>query len=237
MKNFIIIPTYNERKSIVRLVPKIFELYPDIHVLVADDNSPDGTGNVVREMMNTWKNLSLYARPGKAGLARAYLDSIKKLLSEESDIGFIITMDSDSSHDPIIIRDMQKYISEYDLVIGSRYVPGGKFLNKSYRRQLLSRGGNLYARTIVGSSIRDITAGFNCFRADLLRKYNLNSIHSVGYAFLVEMKVTALRLGARMKEIPIVFLDRDAGESKLSYSDIFEGIIAPWRLRFPQRQK
>jgi len=233
-KDFIIIPTYNEKQNIERLIPVIFKLYPDIHIMVVDDNSPDETSEIVKGMAGQYKNLFLNLRPRKLGLASAYLETIQKLLNENNDIRSIITMDADFSHDPVVIERMLKEISNYDLVIGSRYIPGGGIKNWGIRRRILSRGGNLYARSVIGLPTRDLTTGYQCFRKELLEKYDFNSIHSTGYAFLMEMKAIAYTLKARTKEVPITYMERTVGKSKISNRIIYEGIIAPWRIRFSQ---
>ena len=233
-KDFIIIPTYNERKNMERLIPAIFNLYPDINVLVADDNSPDGTLEEIKILTEIYQNLSYYSRPRKLGLAGAYLDSFRKLLKENNKLGNIITMDADFSHAPEVIKEMLAQISGYDLILGSRYIKGGGVKNWSLARRMLSRTGNMYARAITGMPIYDLTTGFQCFKAELLKKYDFSKIQSTGYAFLIEMKVAAYKLGGKIKEIPITFNDRTEGKSKLSNRIIYEGLIAPWKIRFSE---
>lgn len=232
MKDFIVIPTYNERKNIERLIPAVFNLYPEINVMVVDDNSPDGTLDEIKKLALKYQNLSYFSRPKKLGLASAYINSFKKLFEKFGDLGSIITMDADFSHDPAVIKEMLNKISNYDLILGSRYVKDGSVKDWSFSRKLLSRGGNIYARFVTGTPICDLTTGFQCFRADLLKRYDFDKIQSNGYAFLMEMKVIAHKLGAKIKEIPITFTDRTEGKSKLSNHIIYEGLIAPWRLRF-----
>jgi len=227
--DFIITPTYNERNNIRALVEKIFTLYPAIHIMVVDDNSPDGTAEVVKDLQQKYPNLRLKQRAGKLGLASAYLESIKDILREYKDIRAIITMDADLSHDPAVIGTMLKELEIYDLVLGSRYVKGGGVKNWALWRRILSRGGNLYARIVTMSHMHDLTTGFHCYRAELLRRYNIDSIEANGFAFLIEMKITAERLGAKIKEIPIIFPGRKDGQSKLSNHIIYEGLILPWR--------
>jgi len=229
MIDFIITPTYNERNNIRALVNKIFALYPAIHVLVVDDNSPDGTAAVVKELQLKYPNLHLKQRMSKLGLASAYLESFKDVLQEYHDVRAIITMDADLSHNPTVIGTMLKEIENYDLVLGSRYVKGGGVKNWELWRRLLSRGGNFYARIVTQSSIHDLTTGFHCYRAKLLRHYDLDDIEAMGFAFLIEMKITAERLGAKIKEFPIIFPGRTDGQSKLSNNIIHEGLIVPWR--------
>ena len=232
MRKVVVIPTYNEQGNVSRLIPRLFELYPEVGVFIVDDNSPDGTGETVRNLMQKFKNLHFHSRPRKMGLASAYKEAIRKILSENQDIESIITMDADLSHDPGIIHIMLNQITDYDLIIGSRYVPGGSFQNWTWWRKLLSRCGNIYARLICGAPIHDMTGGFHCFRASLLKQYDFDKIRSTGYSYQIEIKMNAYRLGARIKEIPITFVDRSEGQSKLSNATVLEGIIAPWRIRF-----
>lgn len=230
MIDFIIIPTYNERNNIRVLVEKIFVLYSAIHILVVDDNSPDGTALVVNDLQLTYPNLHLKQRVGKLGLASAYLESFKDVLGNYPQVKNIITMDADLSHDPAVIGTMLKEIESYDVVIGSRYVRGGGVKNWELSRRILSLGGNWYARLVTMSAIHDLTAGFVCYRTELLKRYDFNSIKSAGYGYQMEMKITAHRLGARIKETPIIFGPRIEGQSKISNHIIYEGLIVPWRL-------
>lgn len=227
--DFIITPTYNECNNIRTLVEQIFTLYPAIHVLVVDDNSPDKTALMVKELQQKYPNLHLKERASKLGLASAYLESFKDVLRDYPSVRTIITMDADLSHNPVTVGIMLKEIENYDLVLGSRYVKGGGVKNWTLWRKILSRGGNFYARLVTGSNIHDLTTGFHSYRADLLRKYDLNSVKATGFAFLIEMKITAERLKARIKEIPIIFPGRIDGQSKLSNRIIHEGLIVPWR--------
>jgi len=230
MRDYIITPTYNECNNIVRLVEQIFTLYPEIHVLVVDDNSPDGTAQVVKTLQQKYPNLHLKQRPGKLGLSSAYIEAMKEILAEFQDIRSIITMDADLSHDPAVIGTMLKAIGSYDLVIGSRYIKGGGVKNWELWRVFLSRGGNFYARMVTMSSLHDLTTGFHCFRGDLLRRYDLETLKATGFAFLMEIKVIAEKLGAKILEVPIIFPGRTDGQSKLSNHIIKEGLILPWKL-------
>lgn len=227
--NFIIIPTYNEKSNIQTLVAEIFSLYPGAHILVVDDNSPDGTADIVRKIQTKYPNLSLKVRSKKMGLASAYLESIRELFQKHSDLENIITMDADFSHDPKVIKTMLEDIKTFDLVIGSRYIKGGGVRNWELWRQILSRGGNFYSRFITLSGISDLTGGFNCYSSRLLKRYDLEAIKATGYGFQMEMKIVAKRLGARIKEIPIIFPGRIEGESKISNNIIYEGVLLPWR--------
>ncbi len=231
MKDFIVTPTYNERNNIRTLVEKIFSLYPTINVMVVDDNSPDKTADVVRELQGKFPNLYLRERSGKLGLASAYLETFRHLLDTHSDIRSIISMDADLSHDPVVIGTMLKEIETHDLVLGSRYVKGGGIQNWQLWRLMLSRGGNLYARIVSGIPINDLTTGYQCFRADLLRHKLLQKVTATGFAFLMEIKMFSHGLGAKIKEVPILFKNRIDGTSKISNHIIYEGLIVPWILR------
>jgi len=236
LKDFIVIPTYNEKKNISRLLPRIFQLYPDINVVVVDDNSPDGTAEIVKKLALTYPNLTLLARDKKMGLGTAYIYAFQKLLNTHENIRSISEMDADFSHDPKIIKNLLQEIEYFDLVIGSRYIAGGGIKNWPLFRRLLSRWGNIYAKMVTGVPIHDLTAGFKCYRANLLKKYDFDSIQSNGYAYQIEMKSVAWRLGAKIKEIPITFIERTEGKSKMSNRIIYEGIIAPWKIRKSNRE-
>lgn len=236
MKAIIIIPTYNEQENIGILLQRIFTLYPDIRVMVVDDNSPDGTAATVEEMMKTNPRISLYKRPGKLGLSSAYTEAFQKILTGTPDIEAIVTMDSDFSHDPLVVGDLLEKLSKYDLAIGSRYTPGGRLENWPWHRIILSRAGNTYARMVLNRNIRDLTAGFMAFRATLLREPAFRNISANGFAFLMEIKIIASSLGASIIEIPITFKDRVNGYSKISNKIISEGLIMPWRLRTRYRK-
>lgn len=237
MKDFVILPTYNERENIPIILEKLTSLYPNIYVLVVDDKSPDGTADVVRELQKNNNRLHLETRTGKLGLGSAYIHAIKKILISYPDVRSIITMDADLSHDPRVIHKMHNALDHYDLIIGSRYTRGGKLANWPIKRKMLSRCGNLYATLIVGIPVKDLTAGFQCFHGRLLRKYNFDAINASGFAFLMEMKIAAHRMNAKILEIPITFTDRVRGESKISKNIIYEGLIMPWKFRTVWRNK
>ena len=231
MKNFIVIPTYNEKENISPLVKEIFLLLPDINIIVVDDNSPDGTAATVEDLMTEYTNLSILKRPEKNGLGRAYIDGFKKLLVRD-DIENVITMDSDFSHNPKYLPQILEEIKNYDLVIGSRYIKGGGITNWESWRRFLSKGGNFYVRMLLGRKIYDWSSGFNCIRMSALKKINLDKIKFYGYAFLSCLKYFLMKTGARIKEIPIIFEERRGGKSKMSGNIIREGLMAPWKLLF-----
>ena len=231
MKNYIILPTYNERENIGLLIERIFSLVPEIHILVVDDSSPDGTAELVKDLKNKYLNLALLERPLKNGLGKAYTEAFKKLLSDP-DVENIITMDADFSHNPEYLSQMLEEIKNYDLVIGSRYIKNGGISNWELWRRLLSWGGNFYVGTLLGRKICDWSSGFNCIRVSTLKKIDLDKIEFSGYAFLSELKYRLLKSGARTKEIPIIFEERRGGKSKMSGNIIREGLIAPWKILF-----
>ncbi len=229
MTDFIITPTYNERNNIRTLVERIFTLYPSIHLLVVDDGSPDGTGAVVRELQQRYPNLHLKERPGKLGLASAYLGAFADILKQYPDVRSLTTMDADLSHDPEVVEQMLELIGEYDLVVGSRYVRGGSVGDWTFGRHMLSVFGNLYARIVTMSRVHDLTAGYCCYRAELLRRYDLEGTWASGFGYQMEMKIVARELGARIKEIPITFNSRIDGVSKISNHIVYEGLLVPWQ--------
>ena len=231
MKNFIILPTYNEKDNISSLVDEIFSLLPEINILVVDDNSPDGTAVIVEDLMSKYPNLSLLKRPEKDGLGGAYIAGFKKLLADP-EIKNIFMMDADFSHHPKYLPQMIAESEKYSLIIGSRYISGGGIAKWELWRKILSAGGNIYVRMLLGRKIHDWTGGFNCIKADYLRKVNLDKIDLSGYAFIMGIKYFLIKTGASVKEIPIIFEARRGGESKLSHHIISEGIIAPWKIIF-----
>ncbi len=227
--NYIILPTYNEKENIGPLIKIIFSLLPEINILVVDDNSPDGTAVAVEELQKKYPNLSLLKRPVKNGLGGAYIEGFKRLLVDP-DIKNIVMMDADFSHNPKYLPQMIAEAENYGLVIGSRYIKGGGIAKWELWRRILSAGGNFYARILLGRFIRDWTGGFNCIKTDYLRKIDFNKINLSGYAFIMGLKYFLIKVGASVKEIPIIFEARREGESKLSHHIISEGIIAPWKI-------
>jgi dolichol-phosphate mannosyltransferase len=231
-KTVVLTPTYNERENVALLIPEIFALHPDIYVLVIDDASPDGTGDEVRSLMKQYPRLSLLARSGKQGLGTAYISAMGQVLQDQN-VERVITMDADGSHAAEYIGDLLSASETHDLVVGSRYVAGGGIEDWEKWRYALSRCGNLYARTVTGLPIQDMTAGFMCICAPLLRRIGFSHFHASGYAFLMELKFAAVHTyGGSVAEVPIIFRSRRGGESKISHDIIQEGLKTPWRLFF-----
>jgi dolichol-phosphate mannosyltransferase len=228
MKAIIIIPTYNELDNIDNILTAVLNA-ADVHVMIVDDNSPDGTSDRVEERMKTDTRIHLLKRPGKMGLGTAYCEGFAKALSMGYDA--IMEMDADFSHDPQDIPRFLKEIEQNDLVIGSRYSNGVNVVNWPLRRLILSYGANLYTRIITGMPVKDATGGFKCFRSSMLAKIDLNDIHSNGYAFQIEMNYRLWKAGARIKEIPIIFVDRRSGVSKMNKSIVYEAVFLVWKLQ------
>lgn len=233
MKSVVIIPTYNEKENIEKIIPAILKLNLSLDILVVDDNSPDGTAAAVQRLKSkipsTKSKISILLRKQKQGLGRAYLAGFKWAL--DKDYRVIIQMDADLSHHPKYLQTMLEEIKDHDLVIGSRYVQGGGTRGWGWDRKILSRGGSLYAKIILGGKINDLTGGFKCWRGEFLRKIGLKKIKSNGYSFQIEMNWRAQQQGAEIKEIPIIFVDRDVGKSKMSKKIIWEAIWKVWQLR------
>lgn len=221
----IVIPTYNEKQNIETVLNKVFEAVADANVLIVDDNSPDGTGELVESLMlsEQFQNrLFVMHRAGKLGLGSAYIEGFKWGLAQ----GYqrFVSMDADLSHNPKYLPEMLNAAKTADLVIGSRYVKGGGVEDWPWLRRFISRGGNIYAQCILLSTVHDLTGGFNCYGADWLRRIKLDKIASKGYCFQIEMKFRHILAGAKVKEIPIVFTDRILGKSKMS-SHIFKEAV------------
>jgi dolichol-phosphate mannosyltransferase len=229
MRKIVVIPTYNELENARNIVTAILEVQPDMHVLIVDDNSPDGTANIVREMQAEDERVHLIVREGKMGLGTAYCKGFQWALDNGYDI--IMEMDADFSHNPEEIPNFLREIENHDLVIGSRYVSGVNVVNWPLSRLMLSYGANLYTRIITRMPIWDATGGFKCFRADALRKINLSSVKSNGYGFQIEMNYRLWRRKIRIKEIPIIFIDRRSGVSKMNKHIIWEAIFLVWKMR------
>ena len=230
MKNVVIVPTYNERENIVRLVPEIFKYLSDFDVLVVDDNSPDGTAGEVENLRKKFPRLSLLVRERKEGLGKAYADAFARVLSGEN-IGKIVTMDADFSHDPRHLPELFKAAGTQDaVIIGSRYVAGGGIEGWEWWRRALSRGGNFYFRLISRLPARDCTSGFMAIPASLLRKADFAKTDSLRLRVFNGVEVSALARRRQTAETPIVFRERKTGESKISGRIVLEGVMAPWKL-------
>lgn len=229
MRTIICIPTYNERENIIRMIEAVTTVLPQTHVLVIDDGSPDGTAGLVRERMASDVRVHLLERQGKLGLGTAYCAGFAYCLEKGFDV--IMQMDADFSHDPKDLTRFIEAIEDHDLVIGSRYVSGVNVINWPMSRLLLSWFANVYTRVITGMPVKDATGGYKCFRADVLRRIDLTRIRSNGYAFQIEMNYRAWRNRARVLEIPIIFVDRVAGVSKMSKNIVFEAAFLVWKLK------
>ena len=230
-----VVPTYNERDNIENLAGQIFSTVPAIEVLVVDDMSPDGTADAVRSLQPRFPRLRLLYRTENRGFGPAYLAGFREAM-QNPNIDAILMMDADLSHNPAHIAEMLKKIATCDAVIGSRYTEGGGVSGWELWRRVLSKAGNRYVRAVTGMPFRDCTSGFNLIRTDLLRRLDLTGIGSSGYAFLMELKHLMWRSGANIQEVPIIFLNRAGGESKLSGHIVTEGIKAPWRVRFGKKK-
>ena len=229
MKSLIIVPTYNELENIQRLLPELMALDPDIRVLVVDDNSPDGTGRLADKLAAEYERISVLHRPKKLGLGSAYVAGFRYAIQQ--DVDCVFEMDADFSHDPAMIPRFIEEIASCDVVIGSRYISGINVVNWPMSRLLLSYFANIYTRVVTGMTIRDTTSGFKCFRREVLEHIDLDSVRSDGYAFQIEMNFRCWRKGYRMREIPIIFVDRRSGTSKLSQGVINEAVWIVWWLR------
>jgi len=228
MKSTVIVPTYNERENIVLLVPELLALPVGVRVLVVDDNSPDSTGLIAEEMSAKDSRVSVVHRPGKLGLGTAYIAGFKQALATGSDC--ILTMDADYSHHPRYVLAMIERSQTADLVIGSRYVRGGGAVDSPAMRRLLSYGANAFAKIVLGLKARDCTAGFRCYRREVLESIDLDSIFSNGYSFLIEMLYHVQRRGWKVAEVPIQFTDRRLGASKISRNEISRALYTVLRL-------
>ncbi len=233
MEKLVIIPTYNERENIAAILAAVFDLQQGYHVLVIDDGSPDGTAAIVKDLMQRFPNqLFLEERKGKAGLGTAYIHGFRWAL--QRGYQYVFEMDADFSHNP---KDLERlYLAckqdGADLSVGSRYVPGGKTENWPLDRQIYSRGGALYTKLITWMPVNDPTAGFVCYSNKVLQTINFDAIRFVGYAFQIEMKFAAWKLGFRIQEVPITFVDRKEGTSKMSAGILKEGVLGVLKIQW-----
>lgn len=225
MKKIVLIPTYNEKENIAAIISKVLSFPSAYHVLVIDDGSPDGTADIVRGIMQAFPDrVFIECRAGKLGLGTAYIHGFKWALAKQYD--YIIEMDADFSHNPEDLDRLAKACDEgADVAIGSRYVKGGKTENWPMDRKIYSQGGSAYTRLITGMPIKDPTAGFVCYKSSVLASINLDKIKFIGYAFQIEMKFAAWKLGFSIKEVPITFVDRKIGISKMTKGIIKEAIL------------
>lgn len=229
-RTLICMPTYNEAENIRPIIQAIHDVVPEVHVLVIDDNSPDGTGEMADELADRDERVHVLHRTEKAGLGKAYIAGFGWAL--EHDYERIVEMDADFSHQPKYLPDMISQLDRFDVCVGSRYVAGGGTEDWGLLRKVISRGGGLYSRTILGIDVQDLTAGFVAWRAEVLESLDLSDVEASGYVFQIEMKYRAHKKGYRLVEIPIVFPDRIAGESKMTPDIAAEALWRVWKIRF-----
>jgi dolichol-phosphate mannosyltransferase len=229
-RTLVCLPTYDERENLAPIVAAIHAAVPAVDVLVVDDNSPDGTGRLADELAARDPRVKVLHRAAKQGLGRAYLAAFAWALEHGYEL--VLEMDADFSHDPRYLPALLAAARDADVVLGSRYVPGGGTVDWGLGRRVVSRGGSLYARTILGIPVRDLTGGFKCFRREVLEALELSSVECSGYAFQIELTFRALRRGFRVVEVPIVFADRRVGRSKMSRRIVLEAMRKVWSMRF-----
>ena len=230
LKTLVVIPTYNERQNIETVLERVLDAGPNIEVVVVDDSSPDGTADIVKRAAGSNPRIGIIEREGKQGLGTAYIRGFKHALEAGAEL--VIQMDADLSHDPKYIPDMLEAVRSHDLVVGSRYIKGVNVVNWPMERLMLSYMANVYTRVITGMPVHDATGGFKCFRREVLEAIDLDDVISDGYCFQIEMNFRAWRKGFRICEVPIVFVDRHSGTSKMSKRIIWEAIYKVWVLRF-----
>lgn len=223
------LPTYNELQNLEPILSGILKAAPQVDVLVVDDNSPDGTGRLADAYAARDSRVNVLHRAEKEGLGKAYLAAFSWALQREYDL--VLEMDADFSHDPRYLSALLAAARDADLVLGSRYVRGGGTVNWGLGRRILSRGGSLYARTVLGIGVRDLTGGFKCFRREVLEAIDLETVQCTGYAFQIELTYRAIRRGFRVVEVPIVFADRRVGHSKMSRRIVLEAVRKVWTIR------
>ncbi|RKT54967.1 polyprenol monophosphomannose synthase [Saccharothrix australiensis] len=227
----VVIPTYNERDNIGKIVKRLHAALPAVHALVVDDGSPDGTGRLADEMAAADDRVHVLHRTEKAGLGAAYVAGFRWALDRGYEV--VVEMDADGSHAPEDLPRLLDALRDADLVLGSRYVPGGSTVNWPWHRQLISRGGNVFSQVALGTSVKDITGGFRAFRAEVLRRLKLDTVASQGYCFQIDLAWRAIELGHRVVEVPITFTEREIGESKMSGNIVREALlrVTKWGLR------
>jgi len=233
LKKLVVIPTYNEIENIEKIIQKVFSLKEKFHILIVDDGSPDGTGNTVKKLQQQYKDhLFLIERAGKQGLGTAYIAGFNWGLQQQYD--YIFEMDADFSHNPedLIRLYNSCHVDGADMSVGSRYVKDGKVENWPLNRILISYGGSVYVRLITWMPVKDCTAGFVCYKRKVLETIDLENVRYIGYAFQIEMKYKTWKAGFKIKEIPITFIDRKEGHSKMSKGIIKEAILGVWKMKF-----
>jgi dolichol-phosphate mannosyltransferase len=229
MKIMVVVPTYNERANLEELIPRVLGQLPHIELLVVDDGSPDGTGEYADSVAAEDPRVHVLHRPGKMGLGSAYILGFTHALTTDAEL--IIQMDADFSHNPDEIPNLVEQAREYDIVLGSRYITGANVVNWPLRRLFLSYFANVYTHLVTGLPLRDSTGGFKCFRRKVLGEIKLQTIRSDGYSFQIEVNFRSWRKGFSIVEIPIVFVDRHSGTSKMSRRIVWEAMWLVWRLR------
>ncbi|WP_276132207.1 polyprenol monophosphomannose synthase [Polluticoccus soli] len=231
MDKLVIIPTYNEKENISKIILKVLSLAGNYHVLIVDDGSPDGTADIVKDLQKKHpEQIHLLQRSGKLGLGTAYITGFKWALSK--DYQYIFEMDADFSHNPDdLLRLHQACVAGADVAIGSRYIHGGKVVNWPWDRIFISKGGAMYTRLITWMPVSDPTAGFVCYRREVLQRIPLDKVEFIGYAFQIEMKYRAWKLGFKLKEVPITFIDRTEGQSKMTKGIVQEAMYGVWKMR------
>jgi dolichol-phosphate mannosyltransferase len=230
MKALIIIPTYNEKENIQNIVQAVFAQNLGVDILVVDDNSPDGTGQIVQEIQKNNPKLHLLSRPGKQGLGRAYIAGFQWGIDQGFDV--LTEMDADFSHRPEDLGPLLNTLKTHDFAVGSRYVEGGRTVNWGLMRKIISRGGGIYSRLILGFPLNDWTGGFNAWKKEVLLGIDLSTVTSNGYSFQIELKYKAMKKGFKGAESPIVFEDRRVGHSKMSMKIVVEAFYRVWLMRF-----
>ena len=225
----IVIPTYNESDTIENLISEILKIQPDADILIVDDNSPDGTGRLIDKLSGKDQRIKCLHRPLKEGIGPAYIEGFKKATQEG--YRYILQMDADFSHNPKYIPGLFNLAKDYDVVIGSRYINGGGVENWGIIRRMISRFGSMYAKLVLGLPVNDLTGGFKCFNRQVLEQIGLGDITSRGYAFQIEMTFRAYKKGFKIKESPIIFSDRRAGQTKMSRAIFLEAVINVWKFR------
>ncbi len=230
MKALVCVPTYNECENILQILGAILTENPEVHILVIDDNSPDGTAKLVDKLMASEPRVKLLSRKGKEGLGRAYLAGFDWGLKNGYEV--LIEMDADFSHRPVDLKQILSVMKNQDFVIGSRYVKGGATLNWGLIRKIISRGGSLYSRLILGFPVNDWTGGFNAWKREVLEGIHLEQVGSEGYSFQIELKYRACKQKFKFQEVPIIFEDRRVGQSKMRFRIVIEALWRVWIMKY-----